>query len=152
MDITRIERRLFLSDLNSEMLEKRITQKELGNYLRIRQSQLSSWLSGKTGMSLDSLIRISNAVKNWESRDSPTLNEPSLEYGNFELSLGSLIKKHLKQHGMAQKTLAARVGTSQSRISEYIRGAVVPSLGVAARICRELQIDPKSFIDACSRL
>ena len=152
MDITRIERRLFLSDLNSEMLEKRITQKELGNYLGIRQSQLSSWLSGKTGMSLDSLIRISNAVKNWESRDSQTLNEPSLEYGNFELSLGSLIKKHLKQHGMAQKTLAGRVGTSQSRISEYIRGAVVPSLGVAARICKELQIDPKSFIDACSRL
>lgn len=152
MDITRIERRLFLSDLNSEMLEKRITQKELGNYLGIRQSQLSSWLSGKTGMSMDSLIRISNAVKNWESRDSQTLNEPSLEYGNFELSLGSLIKKHLKQHGMAQKTLAARVGTSQSRISEYIRGAVVPSLGVAARICKELQIDPKSFIDACSRL
>ena len=152
MDITRIERRLFLSDLNSEMLEKRITQKELGNYLGIRQSQLSSWLSGKTGMSLDSLIRISNAVKNWESRDSQTLNEPPLEYGNFELSLGSLIKKHLKQHGMAQKTLAARVGTSQSRISEYIRGAVVPSLGVAARICKELQIDPKSFIDACSRL
>ena len=152
MDITRIERRLFLSDLNSEMLEKRITQKELGNYLGIRQSQLSSWLSGKTGMSLDSLIRISNAVKNWESRDSQTLNEPSLEYGNVELSLGSLIKKHLKQHGMAQKTLAARVGTSQSRISEYIRGAVVPSLGVAARICKELQIDPKSFIDACSRL
>ena len=152
MDITRIERRLFLSDLNSEMLEKRITQKELGNYLGIRQSQLSSWLSGKTGMSLDSLIRISNAVKNWESRDSQTLNEPSLEYSNFELSLGSLIKKHLKQHGMAQKTLAARVGTSQSRISEYIRGAVVPSLGVAARICKELQIDPKSFIDACSRL
>ena len=152
MDITRIERRLFLSDLNSEMLEKRITQKELGNYLGIRQSQLSSWLSGKTGMSLDSLIRISNAVKNWESRDPQTLNEPSLEYSNFELSLGSLIKKHLKQHGMAQKTLAARVGTSQSRISEYIRGAVVPSLGVAARICKELQIDPKSFIDACSRL
>ena len=152
MDITRIERRLFLSDLNSEMLEKRITQKELGNHLGIRQSQLSLWLSGKTGMSLDSLIRISNAVKNWESRDSQTLNEPSLEYGNFELSLGSLIKKHLKQHGMAQKTLAARVGTSQSRISEYIRGAVVPSLGVAARICKELQIDPKSFIDACSRL
>ena len=152
MDITRIERRLFLSDLNTEMLEKRITQKELGNYLGIRQSQLSSWLSGKTGMSLDSLIRISNAVKNWESRDSQTLNEPSLEYGNFELSLGSLIKKHLKQHGMAQKTLAAWVGTSQSRISEYIRGAVVPSLGVAARICKELQIDPKSFIDASSRL
>jgi len=125
MDIKQIERRIFLSGLNSEMHEKRITQKELGKNLGIRQSQLSLWLSGNTGMSLDNLIRISNAVKNWETRDSQILNE---------------------------KTLAARVGTSQSRISEYIRGAVVPSLGVAARICKELQIDPKVFIDACCRL
>ena len=103
-------------------------------------------------MSLDMLIRISNAVKNWETRDSKTLNEPSSEYGDPELSLGPLFKKHLHQQGMAQKTLAAKVGTSQSRISEYIRGAVVPSLGVAARICKELQIDPKIFVDASSRL
>ena len=152
MDIKRIERRLFLSGLNSEMLEKRITQKELGNYLGIRQSQLSLWLSGNTGMTLDNLIRISNAVKNWETRDSKILNEPSLEYGKPLPSLCFLIRKHLKQYGIAQKTLAARVGTSQSRISEYIRGAVVPSLGVAARICKELHIDPKVFIDACCRL
>ena len=132
MDIKRIERRIFLSGLNSEILEKRITQKELGKYLGIRQSQLSLWLSGNTGMSLDNLIRISNAV-----------NQPSLCF---------LIRKHLKQHGIAQKTLAARVGTSQSRISEYIRGAVVPSLGVAARICKELHIDPKVFVEACCRL
>lgn len=152
MDIKRIERCIFLSDLNSEMMEKRITQKELGKYLGIRQSQLSLWLSGNTGMSLDNLIRISNAVKNWASRDAQTLNEPSLEYGEPEPTLGPLLKKHIKQQGMAQKTLAARVGTSQSRISEYIRGAVVPSLGVAARICKELKIDPKRFIDTCSRL
>ena len=95
MDIKRIERRIFLSDLNSEMLEKRITQKELGKYLGIRQSQLSLWLNGNTGMSLDMLIRISNAVKNWETRDSKTLNEPSSDYGDPELSLGSLFKKHL---------------------------------------------------------
>ena len=152
MDFKRIERRIFLSDLNSEMLKKRITQKELGKYLGIRQSQLSLWLSGNVGMSLDMLIRISNAVKNWETRNLQTLNEPSIEYGDNELSLGALFKKHLKQLGMAQKTLAARVGTSQSRISEYIRGAVVPTLGVAARICKELQIDPKQFVDASSRL
>ena len=152
MDISRIERRYFLADLNSKMLEKGITQKELGKYLGIRQSQLSLWLSGNRGMSLDNLIRISNAVKDWETRYDQTLNEPSLEYGEPEQTLAFLIKKHLKLKGLAQKTLAARVGTSQSRISEYIRGAVVPSLGVAARICKELQIDPKSFIDSCSRL
>ena len=152
MDITRIERRIFLSELYAQMLEKGITQKELGKYLGIRQSQLSLWLSGNTGMSVDNLIRISNAVKGWETRDSQTLNEPSAAYGEPVPSLGALIKKHLKQQGMAQKTLAGKVGTSQSRISEYIRGAVVPSLGVAARICKELNIDPRSFVDACSRL
>ena len=152
MDIKRIERRIFLSELNAQMLEKGITQKELGKYLGIRQSQLSLWLSGNRGMSLDNLIRISNAVKEWETNGEQTLNEPSVEYGEPVPSLGALIKKHLKQQGMAQKTLADRVGTSQSRISEYIRGAVVPSLGVAARICKELNIDPKSFVDACSRL
>ena len=152
MDIAQIERRYFLADLNSKMLEKRITQKELGKYLGIRKSQLSLWLSGNRGMSLDNLIRISNAVKDWETRYNQTLNEPYLEYGEPEQTLAFLIKKHLKQQGMAQKTLAYRVGTSQSRISEYIRGAVVPSLGIAARICKVLQIDPKSFIDSCSRL
>ena len=152
MDIKRIERRIFLSELNAQMLEKGITQKELGKYLGIRQSQLSLWLSGNTGMSVDNLIRISNAVKGWETRNDQTLNEPSVEYGEPAQSLGFLIKKHLKQQGMAQKTLADRVGTSQSRISEYIRGAVVPSLGVAARICKELNMDPKHFVDACSRL
>ena len=152
MDFKRIERRIFLADLNSEMLEKGITQKELGKYLGIRPSQLSLWLSGSRGMSLDNLIRISNAVKGWETRYDHVLNEPSVEYGEPVQSLGFLIKKHLKQQGMAQKTLADRVGTSQSRISEYVRGAVTPSLGVAARICRELQIDPRSFVDACSRL
>ena len=69
MDITRIERRIFLSELNAQMLEKGITQKELGKYLGIRQGQLSLWLSGNTGMSVDNLIRISNAVKGWETRN-----------------------------------------------------------------------------------
>ena len=98
MDISRIERRYFLADLNSKMLEKGITQKELGKYLGIRQSQLSLWLSGNRGMSLDNLIRISNAVKDWETRYDQTLNEPSLEYGEPEQTLAFLIK-NLKMKG-----------------------------------------------------
>ena len=105
MDITRIERRLFLSDLNSEMLEKRITQKELGKYLGIRQSQLSLWLSGNTGMSLDNLIRISNAVKNWETRDSQILNEPSLEYGDPNRVYASSSESTLSNMELLRKRL-----------------------------------------------
>lgn len=67
-----------------------------------------------------------------------------------EQTLAFFIKKHLKQQGMAQKTLAYKVGTSQSRISEYIRGAVVPSLGIAARICKELTVVKEIIITAQS--
>lgn len=152
MNLQRIERRVFLSDINAQITEKNITQKELGQYLGIRKSQLSLWLNGSTRMSIDNFIKIKNAVENWEKRDISELNEPTYHYEEPTPSLGFLIKKHLKQQDITQKNLADRVGTSQSRISEYIRGAVVPSLGVASRICKELQIDPKSFIDSCSRL
>lgn len=152
MDINKLERRIFLSELNSEMKEKNITQKELGKFLGIRQSQLSLWLSGNTSMSIDKLIRITNAVKNWENRNNNVLKEPETIREDTIPSLGFLIKKHLEQSGMAQKTLAVKVGTSQSRISEYVRGKVVPSLGVAARICRELKINPEDFVEASCRL
>lgn len=148
----RIERRFFLSDINAQITEKNITQKELGHYLGIRKSQLSLWLNGSARMSIDSFIKIKNAVENWNTRDASELHEPTPQYGEPTPNLGFLIKKHLIQQDITQKSLADRVGTSQSRISEYIRGAVVPSLGVASRICKELKIDPKSFIDSCSRL
>jgi len=152
MDLRRIERRVFLSDINAKITEKKITQKELGQYLGIRKNQLSLWLNGSARMSIDSFIRIKNAVENWDTINTCELHEPTYNYGESTPSLGYLIKKHLKQHDLTQKSLADRVGTSQSRISEYIRGAVIPSLGVASRICKELKIDPKSFIDSCSRL
>ena len=60
------------------MLKKRITQKELGNYLGIRQRQHSSWLSGKTGMSLDSLIRISSSTEWLRKRLQPVVIKDSL--------------------------------------------------------------------------
>ena len=152
MDLQKLERRVFLSGLNARITEKNITLKELGKYLGIRPSQLSLWLSGNAKMSVDNLIKITNAVDFWEKRDAPQLHDSGVESKEPEPTLTFLLKKHIRQQGMAQKTLAAIVGTSQSRISEYVRGAVVPSLGVAARICKALKIDAKSFIEACSRL
>lgn len=152
MNLQRIERRLFLSDINAQITEKNITQKELSQYLGIRKSQLSLWLNGNTRINIDSFIKIKNAVENWETKNARELHEPTFHYEEPSPSLGFLIKKHLKQQDITQKSLADRVGTSQSRISEYIRGAVVPSLGVASRICKELKINPQSFVDSCSRL
>ena len=152
MNLQRIERRVFLSDINARITEKNITQKELSQYLGIRKSRLSLWLNGSAGMSIDSFIKIKHAVENWNENNTCKLHEPTYNIEESAPSLGFLIKKHLKQQDITQKSLADRVGTSQSRISEYIRGAVIPSLGVASRICKELKIDPKIFVDSCSKL
>ena len=62
MDITRIERRIFLSDLNSEMLNKRITQKELGERIGKKREYISALEQGQTDMQLSTFMLISNAL------------------------------------------------------------------------------------------
>lgn len=80
------------------------------------------------------------------------LEEPRLPYGSRTNKLADLIRDALDESRMPQKELAMRVGTSQGRISEYIHGAVIPSLVMAARICRVLRIDPTDYIKICSEL
>jgi len=53
---------------------------------------------------------------------------------------------------MSERIAAAQTTATNKNIEDRAVEAVVPSLGVAARICKELQIDPKLFIDACCRL
>ena len=77
MNFQRIERRVFLSDINARITEKNITQKELSQYLGIRKSRLSLWLNGSAGMSIDSFIKIKHAVENWNENNTCKLHEPT---------------------------------------------------------------------------
>ncbi|MCQ2130093.1 MAG: helix-turn-helix transcriptional regulator [Bacteroidales bacterium] len=154
-----LRRREMLAELAGRMVDCRLSQKEMAEAVGASPSQVSLWLGAKSNIWLDTYIKLSlacdekvSAVSNpYEIKEEPTrLQEESVPYGS--ISLGGLVKAGLRNRKMSQKELAERVGTSQSRISEYIRGTVVPSLGVAARICRELEIDADEFLRACSGL
>lgn len=158
-DLVLSRRREMLAELAGRMVDCRISQKEMADMLGVSPSQVSLWLSAKSNVGLDTYIRLGLACDekmagetlNHEVGEWPSmLQEEEVQYGS--VTLGGLIKAGLRNKAISQKELAELVGTSQSRISEYIRGTVIPSLGVAARICRELEIDPDAFLRACSGL
>ena len=158
-DLVLSRRRGMLAELAGRMIDSRISQKEMADILGVSPSQVSLWLSAKSNVGLDTYIKIGLACDEKMAGDAlhyeveertSILHEEEVQYGS--VTLGGLIKAGLRNKAISQKELAELVGTSQSRISEYIRGTVVPSLGVAARICRELEIDPDTFLRACSGL
>lgn len=57
-------------------------------------------------------------------------------------TVAELIELALEEKDMTQKELAAEIGVSQSRISDYVSGRSEPTLKVARSICRCLDISP----------
>lgn len=56
------------------------------------------------------------------------------------LSVAELIRYGLEKKNMTQKALASSLGVSSSRISDFLRGRSEPSLSVAGKICKILDI------------
>lgn len=56
------------------------------------------------------------------------------------LSVAELIRYGLEKKNMTQRTLASSLGVSSSRISDFLRGRSEPSLSVAGKICKILDI------------
>lgn len=57
-------------------------------------------------------------------------------------SLPELISLSLEEKGMTQKQLAGELGVSPSRVNDYVSGRSCPTLKVAGRLCRVLNIQP----------
>lgn len=57
-----------------------------------------------------------------------------------------LIQESLIEKQLTQKELAARIGVSPSRISDYISGRAVPTLRIASRLCATLGISPAAIL------
>lgn len=53
-----------------------------------------------------------------------------------------LIKHAISEHNMTQKQLAEELNISTSRVSDYITGRSTPTLKIAGKICRILEISP----------
>lgn len=58
----------------------------------------------------------------------------------------SLIQVSLAEKHITQKELAAMIGVSQSRISDYISGRAEPTLQIASRLCSALDIAPAAMM------
>jgi len=57
-----------------------------------------------------------------------------------------LIQESLIEKQLTQKELAARIGVSPSRISDYISGRAEPTLRIASRLCATLGISPAAIL------
>ncbi|OQB29072.1 MAG: helix-turn-helix protein [Bacteroidetes bacterium ADurb.Bin174] len=53
-----------------------------------------------------------------------------------------LIKYAIAERNMTQKQLAEELNISTSRVSDYITGRSTPTLKIAGKICRILEISP----------
>ena len=59
-----------------------------------------------------------------------------------EPELADVIRLRMAEMGLTQKTLAALLEVSPSRVSDYFSGRAEPTLKVARRICKSLNIPP----------
>lgn len=57
-----------------------------------------------------------------------------------------LIELALEEKEMTQKALAEAIGVSPTRINDYVRGKAEPSLRIAGRLCRALDIAPAAMM------
>ena len=57
-------------------------------------------------------------------------------------TVSELIELSLQETGMSQKQLANEIGISPSRVSDYVSGRSEPTLRIARRLCRVLNIPP----------
>lgn len=64
-----------------------------------------------------------------------------------EPSLADVLKLRMYEMGLNQKSLAALLGVSPSRVSEYLTGKTEPTLKVARTICRSMGINPALILN-----
>lgn len=61
-------------------------------------------------------------------------------------TVAELIELSLEDKGMTQKQLAAEIGVSPSRVSDYVSGRSEPTLKIARLLCTILGISPAAML------
>lgn len=61
-------------------------------------------------------------------------------------TVAQLIQLSLEEKQMSQKQLAAEIGVSSSRISDYVSGRAEPTLKIARLLCTTLGITPAAML------
>jgi len=82
------------------------------------------------------LTMLSDVVIDYEKEHFP-IGKPTV---------GQLIQLSLEEKKMSQKQLAAKIGVSSSRISDYVSGRAEPTLKIAKLLCNTLGITPAAML------
>ena len=82
------------------------------------------------------LTMMSDVVTEYEKEHFP-IGKPTV---------AQLIQLSLEEKHMSQKQLAAEIGVSTSRISDYVTGRAEPTLKIARLLCTTLGITPAAML------
>jgi len=85
------------------------------------------------------LVLLSNLVADYDDEHYP-ISPPSLS---------EVLKLRMYEKGVTQSSLAKLLAVSPSRISEYMTGKSEPTLPIARKMCRELNIDASIVLGVC---
>ena len=86
-----------------------------------------------------------------ESMELAIMSEFVIAYEKEHFPIGKptvseLIQDTLEEKGMTQKQLAAMIGVSPSRVSDYVSGRAEPTLKIARLLCSTLGITPAAML------
>lgn len=65
----------------------------------------------------------------------------------LKYELGARIRKYREERKMSQKELAALIGVSNSRVSNWEQGINRPDADILADICRALNVSPSELLN-----
>ena len=90
-------------------------------------------------------------VKQKEAVELSVLSDVVIEYEKeyFPIekpTVAELISLGIEENHLTQKQLAAEMGVSPSRISDFVTGRAEPSLRLAGFLCKRLHISPSAML------
>lgn len=91
------------------------------------------------------ILRDGNVRDDYKNQSSVQTDDGLDEHKNRR-SVKSLIKDGLIRNNMSQKALAEKMSVSPSRINAYVTGRAMPTLKMAAKLCKILEIAPESML------
>lgn len=91
------------------------------------------------------ILRDGNVRDDYKNQSSVQSDDGLDEHKNRS-SVKSLIKGGLIRKNMSQKALAEKMSVSPSRINAYVTGRAMPTLKMAAKLCKILEIAPEAML------
>lgn len=91
------------------------------------------------------ILRDGNVRDDYKNQSCVQTDDGLDEHKNRR-SVKSLIKDGLIRKNMSQKALAEKMSVSPSRINAYVTGRAMPTLKMAAKLCKILEIAPEAML------